>query len=228
MTIAMKRQVAPDEAAEPRKRQPEATRRRILDAALAEFAGKGLAGAKIDEIARRAGINKRMLYAYFGSKEALWVAVLERVYGERRAEEALIDVERLDPVEGMRRLVAFNFRYCAEHPEFIALLNNENLHGARHLRGSKTVAGLHGGLIATMERLLARGAKAGLFRRGLDAVQLYVTIASLAYFYFSNIHTLSVVFGRDLKGERARRARETHVVSVVLGYLRPDGEAAAD
>src|SRR5512141_173865 len=107
-----------------------ATRQRILDAALAEFAEKGLAGSRVDEIAERAGANKRMLYAHFGSKEELWMVVLERAYAAKRAEEREVEVEHLPPAEAMARLVAFNLRYTARHPEFVALLNQENLHRA--------------------------------------------------------------------------------------------------
>src|ERR1700722_14984199 len=113
-----------------------ASRLRILDAALAEFAEKGLAGARVDEIAERGGINKRMLYAYFGNKEDLWLAVLERAYLAKRDEENLIKVADLAPEEAMSRLVSFNLRYTAAHPEFVALLNQENLHRATYLSRS--------------------------------------------------------------------------------------------
>ncbi len=203
------------------RRQPEETRRRILAAATREFAAKGLAGARVDEIAARAGANKRMLYQYFGNKEDLWLVALERVYEAIRSEEGLLDVERLDPVAGMRRLVAFNFRYHSRHPEFLALLNSENLHRARYLRRSRRIQGMHSPLLALIDGLLRRGQAAGLFRRGVDAMQLYISIAALGYFYFSNVHTLSTIFGRDLATAAAQRRRERHVVDMVLGYLRP-------
>jgi AcrR family transcriptional regulator len=207
--------------AAPVKRQPEVTRRRIFEAAQGEFAAKGLAGARVDQIAKRAGSNKRMLYQYFGNKEALWLQVLERAYEAMREQEKLLDVGRLDPVEGMRRLVAFNIRYTAEHPEFIALLNSENLHQARYLKKSVKVPSLYSPLLAMISDLLKRGRKAGLFRNGIDPMQLYISIASLGYFYCSNIHTLSTIFGRDLAALPARRERDRHVVEMVLGYLRP-------
>jgi AcrR family transcriptional regulator len=113
-----------------RARQPDVTRRNILDAALYEFAAKGLAGARVDEIAARSGSNKRMIYEYFGNKEGLWLTVLENAYEKMREEEHAIDVARMPPVEGMRYLMEFNFRYCSRNPEFIALLSAENLHRA--------------------------------------------------------------------------------------------------
>ena len=203
------------------KRQPEQTRRRLFEAAQAEFAAKGLAGARIDQIARRAGSNKRMLYQYFGNKEVLWLRVLERAYEAMREEEKLLDVGRLEPVEGMRWLVLFNIRYTAAHPEFVALLNSENLHRARYLKQSVKVPSLYSPLLAMIADLLRRGRKAGVFRDGVDAMQLYISIASLGYFYCSNIYTLSTIFGRDLATASARRERDHHVVDMVLGYLRP-------
>jgi AcrR family transcriptional regulator len=203
------------------KRQPDVTRRRIFEAAQGEFAAKGLAGARIDQIAKRAGSNKRMLYQYFGNKEALWLQVLERAYESMREEEKLLDVGRLDPVEGMGRLVAFNIRYTADHPEFVALLNSENLHQARYLKKSVKVPSLYSPLLAMISDLLKRGRKSGVFRGGVDPMQLYISIASLGYFYCANIHTLSTIFDRDLAAARARRERDRHVVAMVLGYLRP-------
>jgi AcrR family transcriptional regulator len=131
-----------------------ATRQRILDAALAEFAEKGLAGARVDEIALRAGANKRMLYAYFGSKEELWLVVLEGAYAAKRAEERGLRVEALPPEEAMRRLVEFNLRYTAAHPEFVALLNQENIHRAAYLRRSE-------GVPRSTRRCSGRSARAG-------------------------------------------------------------------
>ncbi|MEN0074135.1 MAG: TetR/AcrR family transcriptional regulator [Paracraurococcus sp.] len=198
-----------------------ATRRRILEAATAEFAAKGLAGARVDEIAARAGANKRMIYAYFGNKEELWLAVLESAYAAKRAEERALEVEALPPEEAMRRLVAFNLHYTAAHPEFVALLNQENIHQAAHLRRSGQVPALYSPLLEQLRAVLARGEAAGVFRTGIDPVQLYITIVSLGHFYLANRHTLSTIFGSDLGAAPALRTREAHCVEVVLGYLRP-------
>lgn len=198
-----------------------ATRRRILDAALAEFAAKGLAGARVDEIAARAGANKRMLYAHFGGKEDLWLLVLERAYAAKREEERALQVDALPPAEAMRRLVVFNLRYTAAHPEFVALLNQENIHRAEHLRRSTRVPALYSPLLESLRAVLARGEAEGAFRRGVDPMQLYVTVLALGHFYVANMHTLSTIFGAGLGTEEALRAREAHAVEVALGYLRP-------
>jgi AcrR family transcriptional regulator len=207
---------APDTAS-PRA---QATRKRILDAAIAEFAAKGLDGARVDEIAARAGANKRMLYAYFGAKEDLWLAALEAVYTAMRVEESRIDVEHLPPEAGIAELVRFKLRYTAAHPEVVALLTSENLHRARYLRRSTQVPALYSPVVAMLATLLERGVAEGRFRDGVDPVQLYISITALSHFYLANGHTLSVIFGRDLLTERAIAAREAHAVEVILGYLR--------
>jgi AcrR family transcriptional regulator len=198
-----------------------ATRQRILDAALAEFAEKGLAGSRVDEIAARAGANKRMLYAHFGSKEELWLTVLERAYAAKREEERAVVVEGLPPDDAMARLVAFNLRYTARHPEFVALLNQENLHRAAYLRRSEDVPVLYSPIPDALRGVLARGEAAGVFRAGVDPMQLYITMLALGHFYVANRHTLSTIFGTRLDTEAAIAARERHIIEVVLGYLRP-------
>ena len=210
-----------DASSAPLSPRAAATRQRILDAALVEFAGNGLAGARVDEIAARAGANKRMLYAHFGSKEELWLSVLERAYAAKREEERGLRVDALEPPEAMQRLVEFNFRYTAAHPEFVALLNQENIHRAAYLQRSTQVPAMYSPLLEQIRTVLARGAAAGAFRQGVDPLQLYVTIVALGHFYLANIHTLSTIFGAGLGTEAALRAREAHCVEVVLGYLRP-------
>ena len=211
----------PEGTAPPRRRNPATTCNNILSAATAEFAAKGLEGARTDEIAARAGVNKRMLYHYFGNKEALWLAVLEHAYEAIRAEERKLDVGALDPVEGMRRLVAFSVGYDRDHPEFLALLNNENLHRAKYLRGSQRVRHLHSSLGDQIADLHIRGERQGVFRAAVDPVEIYTTIAGLGFFYFSNIHTLSAIFGRDLGAPAARKRHLEHATAVVMDYLRP-------
>jgi AcrR family transcriptional regulator len=198
-----------------------ATRQRILDAALAEFAEKGLAGSRVDEIAARAGANKRMLYAHFGSKEELWLVVLERAYAAKRAEERAVEVAGLPPGEAMARLVAFNLRYTARHPEFVALLNQENLHRAAYLKRSADVPALYSPILDALRAVLARGAAEGVFREGVDAMQLYISILALGHFYVANRHTLSTIFGAALDTEAAIAAREADIVAMVLRSLRP-------
>src|SRR5438093_3910926 len=204
-----------------KQRMPERTREEILQAATVEFSEKGLGGARIEQIARRASANKRMIYHYFHSKEALFLAVLERTYDDIRRDEAALNLEKLDPIAGMRRLVEFSFGYFTDHPHFIRLLNSENLHGARHLKKSSRIREMNSPLVAMIRRMLERGWKSGVFRARIDPVQLYISIAALGYFYFANIHTLSTVFGRDLSSPKLIQQRRQHAVDMVLGYLRP-------
>lgn len=203
------------------RRNAEQTRRRILDAATREFASKGYAGARVDAIARASRANKRMIYQYYGNKEGLYIAVLEATYGRFRGRERTLRLDELGPVEAMRRLTLFNLDYCHAHPEFISILNNENLHRARHLRKAKSVPPLHATLAETIVGILKRGAKAGVFRRGVDPVQFYILLASLGYFYHSNRHTLSVIFRADLGKAVTWRAYRDEAVAMVLHHLRP-------
>jgi TetR/AcrR family transcriptional regulator len=204
-----------------RRRDPERTREMILAAATAEFAAKGIGGARVDAIAHSAGANKRMIYHYFGNKQRLYLSVLERIYDEIRDAEAALRLEQLEPRAAMRRLVEFSFDYYTDHPHFIRLLDNENLHKARNLKRSPGIRQRNSPLVAMIEDLLRRGSASGEFRPGVNPVQLYISIAGLGYFYFANIYTLSAIFGLDLQADAARAARRQHVVDVVLHYLAP-------
>lgn len=201
-------------------RDPEQTRARILAAAKAEFARVGLGGARVDRIAARAGANKRMLYYYFGSKDELFRVVLEATYEHIRESEKALHLDAFEPPEAIRRLVAFTWEYYLANPEFLSLLNSENLHQAEHLKQSTRVRRMHSPFVAMIREIVDRGARSGEFRTGVDAVQLYISIAGLAYFYLANNYTLSAIFGRDLKASRARQARLAHMTDFVLGYLR--------
>jgi TetR/AcrR family transcriptional regulator len=203
------------------KRDPQAAKERILQAALAEFSEKGLGGARVDHIAHRAGANKRMLYHYFGNKDDLFLAVLEFAYSEIRSAELELNLDHLSPEEGMRRLVAFTFDYFITAPYFINLLNSENLHRARHVRRSQAILDMHGPVIGLITDVLNRGVADGVFRPDADPVQVFITNASVAYFYFSNIHTLSTIIERDLSSDEELAALRAHVIDVVMGYLRP-------
>jgi AcrR family transcriptional regulator len=202
-------------------RDSERTQAAILAAATSEFALHGLGGARVDRIAARAKTNKRMLYYYFGSKDALFLAVLEHTYASIRNAEKRLSLLDVAPAESVRRLIDFTWSYYLAHPEFLSLLNSENLHRARHLRRSREILAMNSPLIETLATVLARGRRAGTFRDGVDALQLYVSIAALSYFYLGNNHTLSAVFGRNLAAPDARQERLAHMTDVILGYLRP-------
>lgn len=202
--------------------RPAASRERILDAAVAEFAEQGFAGARVDTIAIRAGINKRMLYAYVGNKKALWIAALERVYEAKRQEERTLNLQRLPPTEGMQLLIRFNFRYHTEHPEFLAILNDENLQRGLNLQESKRVTALYSPLLTLISEVLARGQEEGVFRRNVDPMQLYISVVGLGYFFCSNQYTLSAIFDRRLDSVEEVLTREQHIVDVIMGFLRPE------
>jgi AcrR family transcriptional regulator len=201
------------------QRDPEGMRRRILDAAKEEFAAHGLAGARVERIAVAAGANKRMLYYHVGNKETLYLAVLERAYEDIRAAERHLDLERLDPAQAIARLITFTWEYYLENPEFLSLLSTENLVQAQHLRRSTKVTRIHSPFVVLLDALIERGCRSGVFRQRMDPVQLYISIAALAYFYLSNAPTLSVIFDRDLRAEEARRERLDHMIALVLGAL---------
>lgn len=201
-------------------RDPERTRAAILDAATQEFTANGLNGARVDAIAQRARVNKRMIYHYFGGKDGLYLAVLEAAYEAIRVAELELHLTDRDPADGMRELVLFTWRYFLAHPEFLSLLGTENLNKASYLKRSKRIRELHSPLVGMISTLLARGEKDRVFRGGVDPIELYVTIASLGFFYLSNVHTLSTIFGRDLSAPKSIAARGQHIVDVVLNFLK--------
>ena len=202
-------------------RDAERTREQILSAAAKEFAESGLGGARVDRIAAQAGVNVRMLYYYFSSKDDLFLAVLERAYEVLREAEKGLNLDEAEPIDAVRRLIEFTWRFELSHPEFITLLNSENLHQGRHLARSASIAKLHSPLLEMIGRLLERGGKAGVFRRDVDPMRFYILIASLGYFYLSNRYTLSAIFGRNLMAPKQRAAHLAYMIEVVLGYLRP-------
>jgi TetR/AcrR family transcriptional regulator len=210
-----------DNTARTGKRDPQASRQALLTAAIAEFAGKGPAGARVDEIARRAGVNKQMVYHYFGNKDDLFRAAREEVYGRIRARERALNLSDLPPVRAMESLVGFSFDYLAEHPEFIALLNDENRYGAMHLDGLREVQSMHLPLVELIRDALQRGVREGVFRDDIDPINLYISIAGLSYFFFSNNRTLSAIFGTNLGDTKAVAVRRRHVIEFALGALRP-------
>jgi AcrR family transcriptional regulator len=188
-------------------RNPDDTKRRILAAAKAEFAKKGLGGARVDSIAARAKANKRMMYHYFGNKEELFRQVVEDAYGEFREREADLELDSLEPVAAVKTLIAFIWKYFLDNPEFITLVNSENLHKARHIKKSPRMQEMNRSFVRRMQHLLERGVKAQVFRKGLDPVQVNISIAAVGYYYLTNRFTGSIVFERDLMSEDALTAR---------------------
>ena len=201
-------------------RDAERTRRAILDAAEIEFADKGLAGARVDIIAVESCANKRMLYYYFGSKEDLYMAVLERAYGAMRERERELNFTNLEPLDAIRTLVEFKFDYYVAHPRIIPLLAAENMNGGKYLKRSRRLRDMHLSLIDMIRKVLALGERQGVIKPGIDPFQLYVSFSALSYFYFSNAATLSTAFGRELMSEAERKARRAHAVDVIVSYVK--------
>lgn len=213
--------LAPDVTrAVPRPRNPELTKRDILIAAREEFVEHGLVGARVDRIARRANANKRLLYHYFGNKEVLYSTVLYEAYREIREGEQKLSLGTLAPVEAMQKLVGFTFDHFHANPWFIRLLATENINRGVFVRRMESIRELHSPIVDQIRDVLAAGMRAGVFRDGVDPVQLYISIAGVSYFYFSNMHTLSVIFDQTLASDSALAERRAHAVAVILGYLR--------
>jgi AcrR family transcriptional regulator len=201
-------------------RDADATKARILAASRAEFARYGYSGARISRIARAAQANKRLLYYYVGNKDALYLEALEAGYRDIRAAETKLHLDNLPPLQAIERLVRFTWDYFVANPEFIAMLNTENLHRAKHLKRSKRAEATNSPVIAAVARILQKGELEGIFRSGIDPLQLYISIASLCYFYLSNQHTLTIVFDKNLKSDSAFKARVDHAVDLVLNGLK--------
>lgn len=207
-------------AGAPRKRDPAATRARILEAATQEFCTKGYDGARMEQIVARADCNIRMAYHYFGRKEGLYLAVLERAYEQVRSREVELDLKQLGPVEGMKALIEFTFDHIANHPEFIGLMNTENTLKGRILEKSTQVPEATIPLVEAIGDLLNRGWAAGVFRRNVDPVHLYITILSVSYLHISNRYTLSIMFRQDLHAATWLSKCKRHACDVVLGFLK--------
>ena len=220
----MEKAIEPAKRAKPRvatkvKRDPERTRAKILEAATDEFTKHGLGGARVDRIAKRAGTNERMLYYYFVSKDALFLTVLESVYIRLAEAEAALELGHLEPVEAVTRLVEFIWNYYIDHPEFISLINSENLHEAKYLKKSRKLAQLVSPVQNNIREIVQRGQEAGVFRGGIDPAEVYITLVALNYYYLSNRFTLSIVLARDLMSPVAREGHLRHATEVVLNYL---------
>jgi AcrR family transcriptional regulator len=205
-----------------RTNDPERTKANILEVAAAEFGEKGLAGARIDEIAALTQTSKRMIYYYFGSKEGLYLRVLEESYRKVRDIEAELHLEDLEPEQGLRRLVAFTFDHHLSHENYIRLVMSENINRGQFIAQSKNIQQLNVPAIAAIRHLYQRGVKAGTFRPGLDAVDIHASISALSFFNVSNRHTFGVIFKLDTRSPAYIAHRRDSVVEMVLRFVRAD------
>lgn len=202
-----------------RIRNPAQSRDRILRAARDEFAQHGFAGARIDKIVRKAGTNPRMIYHYFGSKSGLYVAVLEDALGNLRAQELALDVEHLDPLEGLVQLFDFMNDHFEANRSLVSLLTNENLQKARYMRKSTMIREMSSPVLSMIARFIARGQKEGVLVDDLDPLRVYVMMVALSQFHLSNVHTLSVIFDQNLSDPAWRAARRKDAHQMLLAYL---------
>ena len=210
---------APTRPAIKAKRDPERTKSRLLKVARQQFAEKGFAGARVDEIARRAGINKQALYYHFGSKEDLFREALESEYRHFRERDRDLDVHSGSAIDALGRIIGVTFDDLHNSPELIAMVVDENRHKGRHLNRER-VRSINRPLIESIEAVLLRGERDGVFRPRVDPVQFYISLMSLAIFCFSSPYTLSASVGRDLTTDSAIRERRAHVVDLLLGWVK--------
>ncbi|WP_053573079.1 TetR/AcrR family transcriptional regulator [Caballeronia cordobensis] len=208
------------------RRDPEGTRRRILEAATQQFSTCGLAGARVDAIATAADTNERMLYYYFQSKEGLYVAVLEAMYAEFARHEVSLDLAGLEPAAAIRTLALSIWDYFRANPRWLNLINNENLHEGRYLERSQKLTEAISPVIDLVRATLARGAAKGDFRADVDALDFYVTLAAMGYYLVSNRFTLKAFVGRDYTQPAVIEAVTEMQVKMLIAYLQPASPAA--
>ena len=208
-----------DQPPAPRRRNAERTRAEILAAATKEFSERGLNGARVDSIAARTRTNKRMIYYYFKSKRQLFMAVLEDAYRRIREAEQQLRLDDLPPLAAMRRLVEFTCDYHWKNPEFTKLVVIENVQKGRNIARSASITGLNISIIDATEKVLRRGADDGVFREGIDAVRLHMTISALPLFQIANRYTFGTIFRHDMASAEALAARRREIVDIVLRYV---------
>ena len=192
----------------------------ILGVATAEFADKGLSGARVDAIAAATATSKRMIYYHFGSKEGLYIAVLEAAYRRIREIESGLNLDDLAPEDALRKLVAFTFDYQQDNEAFIRLVMNENMHRGEYLARSRTIHDLNTSAIDAVRRVYQRGVQAKVFRRGVDPIDLHMSISALCFFNVANRYTFSLIFKRDLAAPESLRARRDSIVEMIVRFVR--------
>jgi AcrR family transcriptional regulator len=213
------RKKRPPAPATGRTQDPEGVRRNILAVARAEFVENGLSGARVDAIAARTSSSKRMIYYYFTDKEGLYRAVLEEAYRQIRALERTLDLAALSPEAALAELAGFTFDYHADNPDFVRLVMVENIHHGRHLRMSPNIGELNLSAIEMIRDVYARGLAAGVFRDGIDPIDIHLTISALSFYNVSNRATIEQVFRHDMGDPNHRRRRRTSVIEAVLRFV---------
>jgi len=213
-------------AAMRKPKAPAANRARIIQASIDEFASRGFKGASMDAIAARTHTTRALINYYFGSKEKVYLAVLEQVYAEIRHAEGFLDLDHLAPVDAIKRIVEFTFDYYLSHQGFVRIVVAENQARGRHFRKSKAMRSLNRPIIDTLARVIARGQAEDSFRADVDAVEVHMAIAALGMFNVTNQYTFGAIFQRDMGAKGDVRRRRDMVTAVILGYLRTQTDRA--
>jgi AcrR family transcriptional regulator len=220
LTANERPRVTAKRAAPARKNDPEGTKRNILSIATREFARAGYNGARIDELAAKTAVTKRMIYYYFGGKEQLYIAVLEQEYARIRDAEASLQLDHLEPEEAIRRLTEFTFDYHHANPDFVRLVTIENIHHARHLTKSGKIREVNATIIRTIDRILRRGRKTGVFQSRIRAVDLHLLMSAMCFYHVSNLYTFGTIFERELSSPTTRRTHRRLVANFVAHELK--------
>ena len=203
-----------------RKNNPEKTRENILQAAIVEFVEQGLSGARVDAIAERTHTSKRMIYYYFTSKEQLYVDVLEKLYGEIRSTENLLHLNELEPVEAIRRLVAFTFDHHDQHVDFVRIVSIENIHKGEYIRRSQGIKAMNDTIVHALQDILRRGVEQKVFRTGINALDVHLLVSSFCFYRVSNRYTVGEIFEVDLSDADIKQRQRTMICDSVLRYLQ--------
>ncbi|MDR9753038.1 TetR/AcrR family transcriptional regulator [Pseudomonas sp. SZMC_28357] len=210
----------PVEPRKSRKNNPEKTRENILQEAIVEFVQQGLSGARVDAIAERIHTSKRMIYYYFGSKEQLYIEVLEKLYGDIRHTERSLNLEALSPVEAIRRLVEFTFDHHDRNVDFVRIVAVENIHNAEYVKQSEAIRAMNNTILDALGELLRRGAEEGVFRHDLLPLDVHLLINSFCFYRVSNRHTFGEMFQIDLPDEAIKQRHRQMICESVLRYLQ--------
>jgi AcrR family transcriptional regulator len=211
----------------PRKNDPDATKENILKIASEEFVACGFSGARVDEIAERTKTSKRMIYYYFGSKEGLYLAVLEQAYTKIRALESALHLQNMPPIRAMRTLIESTFDHDDQNPDFVRLVSIENIHRAENMKRSRVLSQMNIAVIDIISDILKRGFADGSFQRKVDPVDLHLMISAQCFFRVSNRHTFGVIFNRDLSDEAIKARHRAMICDAILAFLQTSGPAGA-
>ncbi|VXC81911.1 TetR family transcriptional regulator [Pseudomonas sp. 8Z] len=203
-----------------RKNNPEKTRESILQAAITEFVQQGLSGARVDAIAERTATSKRMIYYYFGSKEQLYVEVLVKLYGDIRGTESRLDLDSLPPALAIRRLVEFTFDHHDHNVDFVRIVSIENIHYGEYVKQSPAIRQMSSVVLESLGRTLRRGEQEGVFRAGIEVLDVHLLISSFCFYRVSNRHTIGEIFQVDLPDEDVRQRHKTMICDAVLRYIQ--------